>query len=263
MQGYGPRRTRFLAVPALVGLVVIGVGVAGCGLSTDTRPSTIVVPPTDVLSTESQISTTSATAALESETPTALPSWTIGRVIAMAPRAANSRYRQGSTSPGSPVRQTSGYHFSTPDRTVNCSTGDNDRNTLACRMENIETRAKRPSTLPSSCDWSESVVVLDSSGSRQGACTNEHPVLYRSAIVDYGDTISVGRFSCLVQTVGLYCLESRSRAGFSLTATGYAPLRASDRAPGALVGPSTADLGPTLDTREKIPEPGETTTPTR
>ena len=61
-------------------------------------------------------------------------------------------------------------------------------------------------------------------------------MLYRSTIVDYGHTISISRFSCLVETAGMFCLESRSQSGFSVTTTGYHTIFAADRAPESLVG---------------------------
>ena len=237
VQGYGRRRARFLAVPAFMAAALLGVVLSACGLDTNTTPSSIVLPPTDQLSTESDYPTSSTTIATQSRTATFLPSGTIGRAIATAPRADNSRYHQGSTTPRGPVVETSGFHFTTPSRDVSCSTEinvDASRRDLTCRANDHQSSAPRPARTPRSCAWAEDLVVLTADRAQQGGCQNEHPVLYRSAIVDYGTTISVGRFSCLIDTPGIYCLQSDSQSGFSLSTKGFAPLNAADKAPATL-----------------------------
>lgn len=254
MQGYGNRSRRTLPIPrrrpahfgrmicASFAIVITAtiVTVAGCSLPTDTAPSRIVIPPTDELSTLTEIESSSTTTTTGEDTAQNLPDWTIGRVVAMAPRVDNSRFHQGSVTPDSPIQDSSGFHFSTPDRSVNCSTGTNGRSSLACRINEggdsgPSTRRTRPSTEPASCDWSPDYAILSSDGPQRGACANRYPVLYRSSIVDFGRTISISRFSCLVETVGLFCLESRSKAGFSVTDNGYRTIFAADRAPESLV----------------------------
>lgn len=237
MQGYGRRRARFLAVPAFAAAALLAVAITSCGLNTSTTPSSIVLPPTDNLSTESDYPSSSTTIATQSRTATFLPTGTIGRAIATAPRADNSRYHQGSTTPRGPVIETSGFHFTSPDRAVSCSTEinvDASRRALACRSNDGQSSAPRPARTPRSCVWAEDLVVLTAERAQQGGCENEHPVLYRSAIVDYGTTISVGRFSCLIDTPGIFCLQSDSQSGFSLSSKGFAPLNAADKAPGSL-----------------------------
>ncbi len=254
MQGYGNRSRRPVPVPrrrpAHLGRKICGsfaivitatiVTVAGCSLPTDTAPSRIVIPPTDELSTLTEVESASTTTTTGEDTAQNLPDWTIGRVVAMAPRVDNSRFHQGSVTPDSPIQDSSGFHFSTPDRSVNCSTGANGRSSLACRINEggdagPSTRPTRPSSEPTSCDWAPDYAILSSDGPQRGACSNRYPVLYRSSIVDYGRTISISRFSCLVETVGLFCLESRSKAGFSVTEGGYRTIYAADRAPESLV----------------------------
>ncbi|MFW0792473.1 hypothetical protein AAFP30_01550 [Gordonia sp. CPCC 205515] len=218
-------------------VTVLGGGITACSLSADTRPSEIVLPPTDVLSTESATeTTTSVSRAPISATAQNLPDWTIGRVIALAPRVDNSRYRQGSVTPQSRLRKTSGFHFSTPDRAVNCSTGANDPGTLSCRINSESSRGPRPRDTPTSCSWAPNLVTLNTDGPQHGACANQHPVLFRSSILAYRYTISVSRFSCLSDTTGLFCLESESNTGFAITPTGYRKIFAADRAPASLVG---------------------------
>ncbi|GAC66525.1 hypothetical protein GS4_02_02360 [Gordonia soli NBRC 108243] len=114
----------------------------------------------------------------------------------------------------------------------------------------------RPSLEPSSCRWSSTLVVLDSDGPERGACANRSPVLYRSAIVEYGNTITVSRFSCLSESVGLYCIESGSRSGFAITPTGYRVIDAEDRAPTSLLGGATGDS--TDDPMNRSDEPSDT-----
>ncbi|NDZ94049.1 hypothetical protein G3I13_13230 [Streptomyces sp. SID6673] len=234
VQGYGRLRRRSFHV-GVIGVLVVLVS-AGCSLTSGTDPSRIVLPPTDVLSTESEVETTTTAAAPSTpDTAVALPDWTIGRVIALAPRVDNSHYHQGSVRPNSPIEDTSGFHFTTPDRRVNCSTGTNGSATLACRL-NTETRGNPPADTPSSCRWARNLVTLSTDDTQRGACANRYPVLYRSTIVDYGHTISISRFSCLVESAGMYCLESRSKSGFAITPRGYLPIAAGDRAPSALTG---------------------------
>lgn len=174
------------------------------------------------------------------EAPSDLPEWSIGRIIAMAPRADNARYHQGSTTPDGPLEDTSGYHFSTPDRTVNCSTGIGDRRTLACRIGGSESQRGGPRAT-TGCDGGARFATLDAQGPQLDICDDQIPVLYRSSIVDFGTTISVSRFSCLVATTGVYCIESRSGSGFAATPTGFRKVSAAERAPAALVGTSESE----------------------
>ncbi|ACY22603.1 hypothetical protein Gbro_3405 [Gordonia bronchialis DSM 43247] len=241
MQGYGHpsgrRRLRPTVAARFLGACVgAGLALSACGLSTGTDPSRIVLPPTDELSTETEApSTTSTTTTSREERAANLPNWTIGRIVSLAPRVENSRFHQGAVTEGSALEDTSGFHFSTPDGAAQCSTGTNGMATLACRI-NGDPAGSRPSDAPSNCDWAGNLVTLDSDGPEHGACANEYPVLYRSTIVDYGHTISISRFSCLVETAGMFCLESRSQSGFSVTTTGYHTIFAADRAPESLVG---------------------------
>lgn len=265
MQEYGRRRTRFLAVPAIAAAAVLGVAITSCGLNTSTTPSSIVLPTKDNLSTESDYPSSSTTIVTQSRTATFLPSGTIGRAIATAPRADNSRYHQGSTAPRGPVIETSGFHFTTPDRAVSCSTEinvDASRRALTCRANDGQSSAPRPTRTPRSCAWAEDLVVLTAERAQQGGCENEHPVLYRSAIVDYGTTISVGRFSCLIDTPGIFCLQSDSQSGFSLSTKGFAPLNAADKAPGSLSKPTGIDSDTATTTGPDQPHDDTPTSPT-
>ncbi|WP_238404231.1 hypothetical protein [Gordonia desulfuricans] len=187
----------------------------------------------------------------------------MGRVIALAPRADNSRYHQGSTGPQTPLEDTSDYHFSTPDRSVNCSTFSTGTPTLACRIADDSSNSRRTSSTAAGCKWASDLVILDASGPQHGACAEEFPVLYRSAIVDYGTTIAVGRFSCLVESSGIYCLESRSKTGFSSTAKGYQKIYANERAPGALLGTIDSESTTTRTDSADDEDVTTTTSPTR
>ncbi|MEE4021837.1 hypothetical protein V1Y59_02010 [Gordonia sp. PKS22-38] len=216
-----------------------------------------MLPPTDVLSTETEIETTISTTTEESIEDTAdapLPDWTIGRVIALAPRVDNSRYHQGSTTPESALIETSDFHFSPPDRAVNCSA---DGQTLACRL-NTQRSGPTPSNVPRGCEWKGNLVTLDTQGTEDGVCSEQFPVLYRSTIVDFGHTISISRLSCLVETAGLFCLESRSDAGFAITPTGYREITSSDRAPRELLGLAGSSAVPP-GAGTDVPQPPTTT----
>lgn len=245
----GARRRPRVGRLALPLLFASTLALGGCGLTADPAPSPIVIPPTNELSTESSTSPTTTTTRTTDDSARALPSWSIGRVISMAPRVQNSRYRQGSVTERSALQDTSGFHFSTPDAGVNCSTGTNGTSTLACRINDDSDERSRPSDLPANCVWAGNLVTLNADEAEHGACSNLYPVLYRSSIVDFGHTISISRFSCLVDTSGMYCLESRSQSGFSITPTGYHRIFASDRAPESLAGIDT-------DTPSETPPPG-------
>lgn len=260
MQGYGPRRSAIL-VTALCSLTAAALG--GCSLGDSGDPTSIVLPPTDRLTTESDAPSTSTSPPSITATATELPDWSIGRVIALAPRADNSRFRQGATEPRGELQETAGYNFSTPDRAVNCSVGINDRSTLACRLNNDESPTARPSDAPSGCVWEPNLVTLNSAGPQRGACRNEYPVLYRSAIVDYGTTIAIGRFSCLIETTGLYCLQAGADSGFSAGDNGYRKIYASQRAPRSLIGLEEATTTNPLIPRstQSIPDESLTTAP--
>lgn len=262
MQGYGNRPRRPVPVPrprpphfgrvicasfATVTIAAI-VTITGCSLPTDTTPSRIVIPPTDELSTLTEVESSSTTSTTGEDTAQNLPDWTIGRVVALAPRVDNSRFHQGSVTADSPLQDSSGFHFSTPDRSVNCSTGTNGRSSLACRInDGVDSgpsrRREAPSTASASCDWAPDYAILSSDGPQHGACANRYPVLYRSSIVDFGHTISISRFSCLIETIGMFCLESRSKSGFSVTDGGYRTIYAADRAPEDLVALSPEETG--------------------
>lgn len=264
MQGYGSRRRRLLAL-FVAGLSIAGLGatITACSFSTDPGPTSLVLPPTDELTTQSSFSTSTSPSSTTriSETATELPDWSIGRVISLAPRADNARYHDGSTGPHEPLEETSGFHFSTPDRSINCSTVAGG--SLACRLNSRSPDGSAPPGTPTGCDWQANLATLDSRGPQNGACADTARVLYRSAIVDVGTTITVGRFSCLVSTADLYCLESSSNTGFAIGATGYRKIYANQRAPRTLLGLTESDVLPSpsthLDDSDSSPSP----TPTR
>ena len=228
-------------------LAVLGSSavMTACSLDTDTAPTSIVLPPTDDLSTETQESITttpSVTGTTDEDRAQTLPDWTFERVISLAPRVDNSEFRTGSVTPTSPLQDTSGFHFSTPDRQINCSTGTNGRNTLACRWNGPDLPATRPpADAGSACDWSPEVATLSADGPTQGACTNQLSPLYRSTIVPFESAISISRFTCLSAPEGLYCIESRSDSGFALTDEGYRAIAADERAPSTLTGSVDTD----------------------
>ncbi|MFW0792101.1 hypothetical protein [Gordonia sp. CPCC 205333] len=255
MPGYGFQRRRDTAPPrrfhrvlayAAAGAILLSA--PACGIAGSTDPGEIVVPPTDQLSTETEApTTTSASATRQSSTrETNLPKWTIGRTVTAAPRVDNSRYHKGAVTADSPLVDTSGFHFTTPSRSVSCSTGTNGRDTLACEATGLEGAQNPPSNTPSTCQWAPDVIILNSSGPTHGACANLYPVMHRGTIVNFAQSISISRFTCLSHISGLYCLQVQSGNGFSVTSDGYREINASDAAPSALLGiagttTSTAD----------------------
>ncbi|KJR07824.1 hypothetical protein UG54_09525 [Gordonia sihwensis] len=250
MQGYGPR-TRL----PLVALVCLGVSVlTSCSLlSTDASPSKIMIPGTNAPSTESPAPSLSPTSASRTvgirrtEAP-----WSYERVIKAAPRASNSGFQVGATSADGRTSDVSGFHFSTPDRGVRCSTGNNGADALVCVGEHVR-GAKRAADATAECDWQADYVVLDANGPKAGACANSYPVLFRSRILGSGRAINVDRFACLTDSDDLYCVESSSGTGFAITANGYSAIRADERAPASLLGLDSDADSPTVDNRNSSP----------
>ncbi|WP_246284532.1 hypothetical protein [Gordonia asplenii] len=221
---------------------------SGCGLTGGSGPGQIIVPPTDTLSTETEAPTTTSAAADEppSSRDSDLPKWTIGRTVSAAPRVDNSNYHKGSVTSDSPREDTTGFNFTTPSRSVNCSTGTNGRDTLACQATGLEGAQNPPANTPSTCQWAPDIIILNSSGPTHGACANLYPVMHRGTIVDFGQSIAVSRFTCLSHISGLYCLQVSTGKGFSVTSGGYREINAADAAPSALLGitaptPTTSD----------------------
>ncbi len=237
MPGYGPSRRRSSRATVLA-VVAATMLVGGCSLLTEgTEPSKIIVPPTDSLTTETSTSEVpTSEAAASGERDTNLPKWTIGRTVTAAPRVDNSRYHKGSVTADSALQTTSGFHFSTPSRSVNCSTGTNGRNTLACQATGTNGPTNPPANTPSTCQWAPDLIILNNTGASQGACANLYPVMRRGTIVGFGQSIAIARFTCLSDASGLYCLSTENDKGFAVTARGYRPIRASDPAPSSLLG---------------------------
>jgi len=225
--------------------------IAGCSLLDDSAPEGIVLPPTDELSTFTAPSTTTAPTSEETggDTPDRLRSGTIGRVIAMAPRADTADYGRGATSPTGSRGTASGFHFSTPDREINCSTSFDNR-TLVCRNNDGDltgapgSGASGTDSAGMTCDGSENLVTLTRDGSRPGLCDagTEVNLLYRSTVLPYGTTITMSRISCLADVSGLYCLESRSNSGFMITDKQFAVIYASDPAPKSMLTEDDPDI---------------------
>ncbi|WP_161897289.1 hypothetical protein [Gordonia spumicola] len=233
MQGYGPRG-------AIVGVALLGVlaaALSGCGLlSENGAPDRIVIPATDQLSTESKPATISASVGARTSDNSVPSEWSYERVIKSAPRVSNSDFQEGATSQDGDREDVSGYHFSSADRSVRCSTGNNGAQALACVSDSTIGPASPPADEDPGCTWDRHLVVLSSDGVRAGGCSNRYSVLYRSHTVAPGSAITVDRFACLSETDGLYCVESSSGSGFSITPKGYKELRAADRAPESLTG---------------------------
>lgn len=242
MQGYGPRKRRFLTALTGAALACFAVvALPACSLlEIDETPSPIVIPETDAPITESLPSSVAPTSAQRSTGATGPASpWSFQRVIKAAPRASNSQFQIGATSESGDRSEVSGYHFSTEDRSVRCSTGNNGANTLACVGTELKD-ARRPADSDSSkCDWQPDYATLDANGATAGACANSYPVLFRSRILPSGSSLTIDRFACLADKGDLYCIESSSGKGFAITADGFEQIRSDERAPRALLGLTT------------------------
>lgn len=234
MQGYGPRR-RLLPIAVLGAAVAL---ISGCSmLESQAEPDRIVIPATDTLSTESKPSSLAATSRSAGPDDTTLPSeWSFERVIKAAPRVSNTDYHEGATTPAGERLDVSGFHFSTEDRSVRCSTGNNGAGALVCVADSVRGPAQAPAGEDPGCRWGRGLAVLSSDGVSEGGCENRYPVLYRSGVVASGSSIVVDRFACLTDGGSLYCVESRSGDGFAITSSGFRSIRAEDRAPKSLSG---------------------------
>lgn len=252
MQGYGStghppttgRRTRRplrLAAAALAAAALTAT--SACGLLEEQQgPTAIQIPERNALITESSTAAPTATTAPKSRSTrsfTTDAADSMASAISTAPRVGVSNYHVGATTDtGERLDDLSGVHFSTPDRTIRCSTGNNGSGALVCAGDRIDGRTTPPPNSPAGCEWNRNLAVLNSESVAAGGCANLYPVLFRSHILEFGSTIVAGGFSCLSDVDGLYCLESDSNAGFALTSDGYAEIHGDDRAPSELLGES-------------------------
>lgn len=244
MQGYGSRRRLILV--GLVGVAVVAL--SSCSLlNIDSPPSKIVIPGTDAPLTESPASSLSPTTASRSLDGSGSDSpWSYERVIKAAPRASNTQFQIGATSESGERSDVSGYHFSTEDRSIRCSTGNNGANALACVGVNVK-GAKRPASADGKCDWQPDYFVLDANGPKEGACANSYSVLFRSRILSSGESLTIDRFACLADNDDLYCVDSPSGTGFAVTSKGFKSIRADETAPQSLLALSS-------DTPSSVPK---------
>ncbi|WP_341257121.1 MULTISPECIES: hypothetical protein [Gordonia] len=233
MQGYGSRGA--IVSAALFG--ALSVTLSGCSLlSENAGPNRIVIPSTDELSTETKPASISATAASRSNDNTVPSEWSYERVIKGAPRVSNSDFHEGATTEDGERQDVSGYHFSSSDRSIRCSTGNNGADALVCFSDDVEGPLQAPAGEDAACKWDRNLVVLSGEGVSEGGCSNRYPVLYRTPTIAPGSAITIDRFACLSDAEGLYCVESGSGSGFSVTSDGFTSIRAADRAPESLTG---------------------------
>lgn len=233
MQGYG-FAGRIIAT-ALGAIALLTT--AGCAaLADDGRPSAIVIPETNALITESA-PTTVSTSVRSSRTPRsyAVPAEdTYAHLIGSAPRVGVADFRVGATSPaGERADRLSGVHFSTPDRSIRCSTGNNSTNALVCASEHVAGPAAAGGNAPAGCLWDRHLAVLNADGAAESNCANLYPVLYRSHILEYNSTILARGYQCLSEVEGLFCLDTKTDYGFAITRSGYESFRGDDPVPSA------------------------------
>ncbi|GAC56289.1 hypothetical protein GOHSU_04_01580 [Gordonia hirsuta DSM 44140 = NBRC 16056] len=246
MQAYGFLRRapiRRLATGLIAATLLAAT--AGCGLldQSSSSPAAIEIPGTDAPVTETSPASLPAPSP-ESSAP-ASRSYTVAeadsyrKVIGDAPRVGLGAFHIGATTAtGERMDDVSGVHFSTPDRAIRCSTGNNGANALVCAGERIDGRKTPAPHSPDGCAWESHLAVLSGSGAAAGGCANLYPVLFRTHILEFGSALSAGSFSCLSDVSGLYCLDSGSAAGFALTRTGYQPIHADQQAADALLSKS-------------------------
>lgn len=255
-QQHGPRR-RWTAV-ALAGVALLAVSSCSLLEQASNTPSAIVIPGTNAPSTETVPSTLPATATGQtraSRSYTVAEGHTYRRVISDAPIVGLGAFHVGATTAtGERMDGVSGVHFSTPDRSVRCSTGNNGANALVCAGEQVTGRVAPPPGSPAGCAWDRGLAVLSASGATAGGCGNLYPVLYRSHILEYDAALRAGSFSCLNDVSGLYCLNSDSNEGFALTRDGFQQINGDERVPDSLTsGGRTGDNPHTTSTPAATP----------
>ncbi len=263
MQGYGRRtsgRRRVRVAWSAAVALVLGMALACanvCSIVSElTLPDesrTIVIPGTNALTTESSVAATSTSSADgpdddggDDAAPGAWDDYSYGHVISVAPRADAQRFHRAAKTSSAALITTSGYHFSSPDRAIQCSTGANGTGTLACTSQLVHGSPTPPPGTPASCRWNPEMVTLGPAAPSAGACANLYPIMARSTILPFGQTLAVGRFKCLNSVEGMYCLQSTG-TGFAITKAGFREIRGDERAPRAMRGsaPDERDERPT------------------
>ncbi|MFT4199870.1 hypothetical protein [Gordonia sp. (in: high G+C Gram-positive bacteria)] len=242
------RRVRLAGAAAFTLIATTAVAcLGGCSivsdLATPESSRTIVIPGTNALTTESSVDSTSVDPSAQEERDSApgdWDDWSYGHIVNVAPRADAERFHRGAKTQRDPLTDSSGFHFSTPDRTVQCSTGANGTGTLSCVSDKVEGAPAPPRGTPASCQWDAHMATLGAAGAASGACANLYPVMTRSTILPFNRTLAAGRFKCLNSVDGLFCLQSTD-SGFAITKDGYREIRADQRAPRTMRGPAPDD----------------------
>ncbi|MFT3661493.1 MAG: hypothetical protein QM809_08860 [Gordonia sp. (in: high G+C Gram-positive bacteria)] len=196
-----------------------------------------MIPSTNALVTESSTPTVVPSETRSTTTETTAADDSYEALIAAAPHGRLADFRQGSTSATSErLQNLSGIHFSTPDRSIRCSTGNSGADALVCVSALADTPSTPPQDAPADCTWATDMVTLNSTGYSAGACADRYPVLHRSQILEYGRSLTVGRYSCLSEVEGLFCLVTDAEEGFALTRDGVEKISAGEPAPARLRG---------------------------
>ena len=183
----------------------------------------------------------------------------------MAPRADIADYGIGATTRNGSRGNASGYHFSTPDRQLNCSTSLDSR-TLVCRALDGDLTGEPTAGTSSTgvgamaCDRSRNLVTLNSEGPVWDCATRVRMSISstEAPCCPMAPRSRCRAFHCLTDVSGLYCLESRTKSGFLITGSQVAYLDATDPAPKSMVSaadPDDTDTG-TTDVTDTAPEPG-------
>lgn len=237
MQAYGPRNAGVRVGLLLAGAALLATG-TGCSVLSDgaREPNRIEIPTQPPLSTQSSTPATPTTQPGGiTETPEILPETTYEQVIKSAPRVSNADYREGATTPTGDRANAAGFHFSTPDRNVRCSTGNAATQTLACVTDKNVGPAQPGRRQSGECTWDRHYVLLDATAASTGACSNLYPVLYRSRIVGFGNAIAIDKFACLADVSGLYCIETTGKKGFVFSRDGFHDIRGDEQAAAPLL----------------------------
>ena len=140
----------------------------GCSIVSElTLPDesrTIVIPGTNALTTESSVAATSTSSANgpdddggDDAAPGAWDDYSYGHVISVAPRADAQRFHRAAKTSSAALITTSGYHFSSPDRAIQCSTGANGTGTSPAPHSSCT--APPPPGTPASCRWNPEMVT--------------------------------------------------------------------------------------------------------
>jgi hypothetical protein len=106
--------------------------------------------------------------------------------------------------------------FSSPSHNIGCAV---DQGFARC---DVRSRTWKPPAKPKRCmlDWGQGLLV-GATGRGQFVCAGDTTLDPSGAVLPYGRSRGVGRFSCTSRIAGMTCRNARSGHGFTISRTGY------------------------------------------